>query len=169
MGLDGKLLAPFEEKEYTIVGIYDYTQLTEGIGRDELIVPLNSVQNKMESIVDYGPMADDNTSFQLSNGSIPEFLEISAKHGVDNLIFTFYDRGYSALKEGIQNLKNMSAALFAMGMTAALILTFQISHIYITKQKRRLSIERLLGVTVKKCRAISLAGILILLLLGTAT
>lgn len=167
MGLDGKLLAPFEEKEYTIVGIYDYTQLTEGIGRDELIVPLNSVQNKMENIVDYGPVADDNTSFQLPNGSIPEFLEISAKHGVDNLIFTFYDRGYSALKEGIQNLKNMSAALFAMGMTAALILTFQISHIYITKQKRRLSIERLLGVTVKKCRAVSLAGILLLLLLGT--
>lgn len=167
MGLDGKLLTPFEEKEYTIVGIYDYTQLTEGIGRDELIVPLNSVQNKAENIVDYGPMADDNTSFELPNGSIPDFLETSAKHGVDNLVYTFYDRGYSALKDGIRNLKNMSAALVVMGMTAAVILTLQISHIYITKQKRRISIERLLGVTAKKCRTISLAGILLLLLLGT--
>ncbi len=167
VGLDGKLLAPFEEKEYTIVGIYDYTQLTEGIGRDELIVPLNSVQNKMENIVDYGPMADHNTSFQIPNGSISDFLGSSAKHGVDNLIFTFYDRGYSALKEGIQNLKNMSVALLIMGLIAAVILTLQISHIYITKQKKRLAIERLLGMTGKKCRNISLAGILILLFLGT--
>ncbi len=167
VGWDGNLLAPFEEKEYTIVGIYDYTQLTEGIGRDELIVPLNSVHNKMENIVDYGPMADDNTSFQIPNGSISDFLETSTKHGVDNLIYTFYDRGYSALMEGIQNLKNMSAALLVMGLIAAVILTLQISHIYIIKQKRRLSVERLLGMTGKQCRNISLAGILLLLLLGT--
>lgn len=166
MGLDGKLLTPFEEKEYTIVGIYDHTQLTEGIGRDELIVPLNSVQNKMENIVDYGPMADDNTSFQIPNGSISDFLETSAKYGVDNLVFTFYDRGYSALKEGIENLKNMSAALLVMGVIAAVILTMQISHIYITKQRKRLAIERLMGMTGKQCRNISLAGILLLLMLG---
>ena len=43
----------------------------------------------------------------------------------------------------------------------------QISHIYITKQKKRLAIERLLGMTGKQCRNISLAGILLLLLLGT--
>ena len=167
VGQDGKLLAPFEEKEYTIVGIYDHTQLTEGIGRDELIVPLNSVHNKMANIVDCGPMVDDNTSFQIPNGTITDFLEASAKHGVDNLIYTFYDRGYSALMEGIQNLKNMSAALLVMGMIATVILTLQISHIYITKQKRRLSVERLLGMAGKQCRNISLAGILILLLLGT--
>lgn len=69
--------------------------------------------------------------------------------------------------EGIRNLKNMSTALLAMGMIAAVILTLQISHIYITKQKKRLAIERLLGVTGKKCRNITLAGILILLFLGT--
>ncbi len=83
------------------------------------------------------------------------------------MIFTFYDRGYSALMEGVRNLKNMSAALLIMGLIAAVILTLQISHIYITKQKNRLSIERLLGMTGKRCRNISLAGILILLLLGT--
>ena len=164
---DGGLLEPFEEKTYTIVGLYDYKPDVEGIGADELIVPLNSVHNKMANIVDYGPMADDNTSFQIPNGSITDFLETSAKNGVDNLIYTFYDRGYSALMEGIQNLKNMSAALLIMGLIAAVILTLQISHIYITKQKKRLAIERLLGMTGKKCRNISLAGILILLLLGT--
>lgn len=164
---DGGLLKPFEEKTYTIVGLYDYKPDIAGIGADELIVPLNSVHNKMANIVDYGPMADDNSSFQIPNGSITDFLETSAKNGVDNLIYTFYDRGYSALMEGIQNLKNMSAALFVMGLIAAVILTLQISHIYITKQKKRLAIERLLGMTGKQCRNISLAGILLFLLLGT--
>ena len=165
---DGKLLVqPFEEKAYTIVGLYDYAQVVKGIGRDELIVPLNSIRNKTENIVEYGAMTDGNTSFRIENGTIEDFLEISGKYDVDNLIFTFYDRGYSALVEGIRNLKNMSAALLIMGLIAAVMLTLQISHIYITKQKRRLAIERLMGMTGKKCKNISLAGILILLLLGT--
>jgi len=167
LGQDGELLSPFEEKAYTIVGLYDYTPGVEGIGADELIVPLRSVRNPMENIVDYGAMADDNTSFRIENGSIAQYLETAAKNGADNLVFTFYDRGYSALMEGVRNLKNMSAALLIMGLIAAVILTLQISHIYITKQKNRLSIERLLGMTGKRCRNISLAGILILLLLGT--
>ncbi len=166
LGLDGRLLQPFEEKPYTIVGLYDYTPTMTGLGRDELIVPFNSVQNKAENIVLFSVMSDENTSFQIENGTIADFLEASAKNGVDNLVYTFYDRGYSALMEGIQNLKNMSAALFVMGLIAAVILTLQISHIYITKQKKRLAIERLLGMTGKKCRNISLAGILLLLLLG---
>ncbi|MDE7247550.1 MAG: hypothetical protein K2N43_06655, partial [Lachnospiraceae bacterium] len=167
LGLDGELLEPFEEKVYTIVGLYDYEPTAGGIGADELIVPLNSVQGKMENVVDYGAMNDDNTSFQIPNGSITDFLEASAKNGVDNLTYTFYDRGYSALMEQIQNLKNMSAALLIMGLIAAVILTLQISHIYITKQRNRLSIERMLGMSGKRCRNICLTGILILLLLGT--
>lgn len=167
LGSEGKLLEPFEEKEYTIVGLYDYTPSVSGIARDELIVPLNSVEQRFENLVSFGAMSDDNTSFQIENGTIADYLEVSAKYDTDNLIFTFYDRGYSALMEGIQNLKNMSAALFIMGLIAAVILTLQISHIYITKQKRRLSIERLMGMTGKRCRNITLAGILILLLIGT--
>lgn len=167
LGPDGNLLSPFEEKAYTIVGLYDYTPSVKGIGREELIVPLNSVQNRLENIADFGAMSDESTSFQIENGTIADFIEASAKNGVDNLIYTFYDRGYSALMEGIQNLKNMSAALLIMGSIAAVILTLQISHIYITKQKRRLSIERLLGMSGKRCRNICLAGILILLILGT--
>ena len=167
LGPDGKLLAPFEEKAYTIVGIYDYTPAVQGIGSDELIVPLDSVQKKTENIVKYTAMSDENTSFRIKNGTIPDYLEAAAKHGVDNLVFTFYDRGYTALKEGIRNLKNMSAALLAMGLIAAVILTLQISHIYITKQRKRLAVERLMGMTGRQCRRISLAGILILLMLGT--
>ncbi len=167
LGSDGKQLEPFEEKEYTIVGLYDYTPSVSGIARDELIVPLNSIEQRFENLVSFGAMSDDNTSFQIENGTIADYLEASAKYDTDNLIFTFYDRGYSALMEGIQNLKNMSAAIFIMGLIAAVILTLQISHIYITKQKRRLSIERLMGMTGKQCRNITLAGILILLLIGT--
>ncbi len=164
---EGKLLQPFEEKEYTIVGLYDYMPLVDGIGRDELIVPLNSVQNQTANIVDYGAMADENTSFQIENGTIADFMEVSAKYDTDNLIFTFYDRGYSALMEGIENLRNMSITLLVMGVIAAIVLSLQISHIYITKQKRQLSIERLMGMTKKRCRHISMAGILLLLILGT--
>ncbi len=164
---DGEIPEPFEEKEYTIVGLYDYMPLVEGIGLDELIVPLHSVQNQTENIVAYGAMADRNTSFRIENGTVSDFLETSAKHGMDNLIYTFHDRGYSALMQGIRNLKNMSAALLVMGVIAAVILTLQISHIYITRQKKRLAIERLMGMTGKKCRNISLAGILVLLILGT--
>lgn len=167
IGSDGKLLEPFEEKEYTIVGLYDYTPSVNGIARDELIVPLNSVEHQYENLVSFGAMSDDNTFFQIENGTIAEYLEISAKYGMDNLVFTFYDRGYSALMNGIRNLRNMSAALLVMGLIAAVILTLQIAHIYITKQKRRLSIERLMGRTAKQCRNITLAGILILLLIGT--
>lgn len=169
LGLDGKLLSPFEEKAYTIVGLYDHTPTVEGIGRDELIVPLHSVQNRTENYVQFGAMSDESTSFQIENGTIADFLEASAKNGVDNLVYTFYDKGYSALMEGIQNLKNMSAALLIMGLIAAVILTLQISHIYITKQKGRLSIERLLGMSEKRCGRICLAGILLLLLLGTVS
>lgn len=167
LGRDGKLLSPFEEKAYTIVGLYDYTPTMTGLGRDELIVPLNSVENKTMNYVRFGAMTDENTSFQIENGTIADFLEASTKNGVDNLIYTFYDRGYSALKEGIQNLKNMSVALLIMGSIAAVILTLQISHISITKQKKRLAIERLLGMSGKRCRNICLTGILILLILGT--
>ncbi len=167
LGPDGEFLEPFEEKEYTIVGLYDYTPSVSGIARDELIVPLRSVHKQSENIVSFGAMADYNTSFCIENGTIAEYLETAAGHGVDNLVFTFYDRGYSVLMEGIRNLKNMSAALLVMGLIAAVILTLQISHIYITKQKKRLSIERLMGVTRKRCRNITLAGILLLLLIGT--
>ncbi len=167
LGPEGELLKPFEEKDYTIVGLYDHKPLVEGIGYDELIVPLNSVQNQTANIVDYGAMADENTSFQIENGTITKFLEISAKYDIDNLIFTFYDRGYSALMEGIQNQKNVSAALLVMGVIAAIVLSLQISYIYITKQKRGLSIERLMGMTRKRCRNISMVGILVLLILGT--
>ena len=167
LDLDGNLLKPFEEKEYMIIGLYDLLPSASGIGADELIVPLNSVHNKMENIVSFGAMTDDNTSFQIENGSIAEFIEISAKQDTENLIFTFYDRGYSALIEGIENLRNMSLTLLITGVIAAVVLTLQISHIYITKQKKRLAIERLLGMTGKRCRNICLAGILFLMVVGT--
>lgn len=65
-------------------------------------------------------------------------------------------------------MKNISVALLVMGVIAAVILTLQISHIYITKQRKRMAIERLMGMTGKQCRNISLAGILILLMFGIA-
>lgn len=166
LDFDGELLSPFEEEVYTIVGLYDYTPAVKGLGRDELIVPLNSVEKKTENMVQHGAMTDGNTSFRIENGTVADFLENSAKNGADNLIFTFYDRGYSALMAGIHNLRNMSVALLIMGSIAAVILTLQIAHIYIKMQSRRIFVERLLGMSRKQCRNICLACILILLILG---
>ena len=164
---NGQILTPFEEKEYTIVGIYDLAPFMTGIGEDELFVPMNSIQNKKENIVAFSSMNSGTTSFQIENGSIDKFIEISERYDTDNLLFTFYDRGYSELQSGIRNMKNMSAIFLIMGTIAAVILMLQISHIYVTKQKKRLAIERLLGMTRQQCIRTALIGILILLLAGT--
>lgn len=163
----GQTLQPFEEKEYAIVGIYDVLPNTSGIGEDELIVPMGSIQNRTGNTVALSPMNSGTTSFRIENGTIEQFVEVSSKYDTDDLLFTFYDMGYSTLQSGIQNMRNMSAIFLIMGTIAAVILMLQISHIYVTKQKRRLAIERLLGMTRQQCIRAALVGILVLLLAGT--
>lgn len=163
----GKNLKPFEENEYTIVGIYDYSPMVSGIGADELIVTRNSIQNKNDSIVAFSPMNGDTTSFQIENGSIEEFTRISEQYDTENLLFTFYDMGYSSLQNGIQNMKNMSVVFLVMGSIAAVILMLQIAYIYVTKQTKSLMIERLIGISRRECQKAALAGVLMLLLIGT--
>ena len=169
---DGSSLEVFETSEYTVVGIYDVTfSGTDSIfdpGADELIVPLESIEARHGmNLVDCGPMTDATASFQIPNGGIDDFLKGWAEHGTDKLAFTFYDKGYSRLKEGIDNMKVISFVLFAAGVVLTALLLFFFSHLFITKQAQRTAIERSLGMRKEACRLAMLSGFALLVLLGS--
>ncbi|MDE6601402.1 MAG: hypothetical protein K2K90_04430 [Lachnospiraceae bacterium] len=169
---DGNPLDVFEAAAYTVVGIYDVTfSGTESIfdlGADELIVPMESIEARDgKNLVACGPMTDATTSFRIPNGGIDDFLKGWAAYGTDKLAVTFYDMGYSRLKEGIDNMKAVSLFLLAAGMILTLLLLFFFSHLFITKQAERTAIERSLGMRRAQCRWSVLSGFALLVLLGS--
>lgn len=169
---EGKPLEVFESSEYTVVGIYDVTVSgTDSIfnpGADELIVPMNSIEaGNVKNLLGCGPMTDATSSFQIPNGSIDEFLKGWAEYGTDKLEFTFYDMGYSQLKKGIDDMKNLSLFLLAAGVILTGLLLFFFSHLFITKQAARTAIERSLGMRPAQCRWSILSGFALLILLGS--
>lgn len=167
----GKLLEPFETNEYRVVGIYNVTvsptESRYNLGADELIVPLKSIQNRKKNIIAYGAMKDTTTTFQISNGSISSFLVDYSKHGSDEVEFSFHDKGYSSLKSGIENMKSISLLLLLIGFSMIVLLLLLFTHIFITKQKERIAIERSMGMSRGECRRSMLSGIVIVLLLGS--
>ena len=169
---DGSSLEVFETSGYTVVGIYDVTfSGTDSIfdpGADELIVPLESIEARHGmNLADCGPMTDATTSFQIPNGGIDDFLKGWAEYGTDKLTFTFYDKGYSRLREGIDNMKVISFVLLAAGVVLTALLLFFFSHLFITKQAQRTAIERSLGMRKAACRLSMLSGFALLVLLGS--
>lgn len=171
---NGEALEPFETSEYTVVGIYD--TVSENIdavnaytsGSDELIVPMKSIEaGEGKNLMDVGPMTDKTASFRIPNGTIEEFLLGWSARGIDDLEFTFYDMGYSALKAGMDDMRNLSFLLLASGILLAVLLLVFFSHLFITKQAKRTAIERSLGMSPGACRWSMLSGFLLLLLLGS--
>ena len=167
----GEPLQVFETSDYTVVGIYDVavsnSDCTFSPGDDELIVPMNSIQNRYgTNLVACGPMTDGTTSFQIPNGSIEEYLKGWEVYGKDNLEITFYDMGYSQLKDGIQNMKTVSLFLLAAGVLLTGFLLFFFSHLFITRQAQRTAIERSLGMKPAQCRRSMLSGFVLLVVLG---
>lgn len=168
----GKPLEVFETSEYTVVGIYDVTVSGEDSifnpGADELVVPMESIEARNgKNLMACGPMTDATSSFRIPNGSIDRFLKNWAAYGIENLEFTFYDGGYSRLKAGIENMKNLSSFLFAAGIILTGLLLFFFSHTFITKQAERTAVERALGMGKAQCRRSILSGFILLLLLGS--
>lgn len=167
----GNPLEVFEASEYTVVGIYDVTVTGEDSifdpGADELIIPMASIETKSENLVSCGPMTNTTSSFRIPNGSVDKFLENWAKYGTDKLEFTFYDMGYSRLKAGIDNMKQISLLLLAVGVALTVLLLFFFSHLFITKQAQRTAIERSLGMRPAQCRWSLLSGFLLLILAGS--
>ncbi len=170
---EGKALEVFEVSDYTVVGIYDLassdsTDYAFSIGVDELIVPMNSIEKRYgTNLMAFGPMMNGNTSFQIPNGSIEKYLEAWEVYGKDNLELTFYDMGYSQLKDGIENMKTVSLFLLVAGVVLTGFILFFFSHLYITKQAQRTAIERSLGMRPAQCRHSMLSGFVLLVLLGS--
>lgn len=172
LNADGEVPAVFEESTYKIVGIYD-TVSGEVLGNyqmagDEMIVPMNSIQNRdCCNILAYGPMKGSTTSFQIPNGSIDKFMEEWAKQGITDLDITFYDRGYSELKSGIDQMKSMSILLSGIGLSISIFLLLLFNHLFIAKQKKRIAIERCMGVSKGNCRMSLTTGMFLILLAGS--
>lgn len=169
---EGNPLEPFETSEYKVVGIYDTVGGNANnlfrSGSDELIIPMESIQaDEGKNLLSCGPMTDTTSSFQIPNGTIDEFLEKYSQYGRDDLEFTFYDRGYSQLKEGIDNMKNLSFFLLLAGIILTGLLLFFFSHLFISKQAAQTAIERSLGMTCSQCRWSIMSGFVLMILFGS--
>ena len=169
---EGNPMEPFETSAYTVVGIYDTTvgdtDLSFRSGTDELIVPMHSIKERSgKNLQSCGPMTDATTSFRIPNGTIDEFLAAWEKYGTKDLEFTFYDRGYTQLKAGIDNMKNFSLVLLAAGVILTGLLLVFYSYLYVTRQMKRTAVERSLGMTRGQCRRSILSGFILIVLIGS--
>jgi putative ABC transport system permease protein len=168
----GKAYPIFYEAEYTIVGVFinvgggntsGYT-----LADNEIVIPTKSIEaSDEENIVAYGPMMGYTTTFQIPNGSIVEYNEKFQKLDFDDLEITFYDKGYTELKAGLDKIKNMSSILLAAGMIATVLILVFFCNMFITKQKKRTAIERSLGMSKWRCTYSMISGILLIVLIGS--
>lgn len=172
LNAEGEAYPIFYEAEYTITGLY----ITVGGGNssgytmaeNEIVIPTKSIEaSDKENIVAYGPMMGYNTSFQIPNGSIEKFKLAFQKLGYDDLEITFYDKGYTELKAGLDNIKSMAAILLASGLMATLLILIFFCNMFIAKQKKRTAIERSLGMSKYKCIHSMISGILFIVLIGS--
>jgi putative ABC transport system permease protein len=167
----GEAYSVFEDSNYIIVGIYDTDpgaiNGSYGLAQKEVIIPSKSIKDSdANNIVYYGPMKGNTTSFQIPNGTTEEFMNEWGKLGYDQLEINFYDRGYSKLKAGMDNMKNMSLTLTVVGFVMVVFILLFFSHLFIIKQEKRTAIERSLGMGKGKCMVSLLSGISIILILG---
>jgi ABC-type antimicrobial peptide transport system permease subunit len=167
----GEAYPVFHEEEYTVVGMYlsiggnssGYT-----MAKNEVIIPAKSIKSSdKDNIIAYGPMMGYNTSFQIPNGTMDEYMEAFQKLGIDELRISLYDKGYTELKAGLDHIKNMSLILFASGIIATMLILVFFCNLFITKQKKRTAIERSLGMSKWKCTYSMISGILLLVLVGS--
>lgn len=167
----GSLLEPFETSSYEIVGAYKMTGADPysdfNMGADELVVPLKSIEKREGyNVIASFPMKDTNTSFQIPNGTVDEFITGWEKTGKSGISFTFYDMGYSRLETGMANMQNMSFVLLMTGVIMTGALLFFSVYVFITKQKERIAVERLMGVGKKKCSRGMVSALAALLFAG---
>ena len=169
---NGEIPEVFEENTYKIVGIYDVAAGADPgnyqMAGDEMVVPMNSIRNRdSKNILAYGPMTGSTTSFQIPNGSIEAYMEEWEKKGIVDLEITFYDKGYRELKSDMDNMKSMSLLLGGVGISMSISLLAFYTHLFLSRQKQRIAIERCMGVSKKNCKKSLMAGMLIILMLGS--
>lgn len=173
LNAEGKMYPVFSDHDYEIVGIYANAPggaLAPAYrrGNAEIIIPWKSVEESdADNIVASGPMMGYTTSFQIPNGTIEEFMELWNKQGIDGLNITFYDKGYSKLKSGLDQIQFTARILLAAGIILAILILTFFCHLFISRQRRRIAIERSLGVTMRQCKASLMAGIMTIAVIGS--
>lgn len=170
---DGECYQPFEVSEYKIVGIYqvnsgaqDYSGYSAA--ENGVIIPANSVKNsESDNIIAYGPMKGYNTVFQIENGTIDEFGEVWSQQENNELEIRFYDGGYTEIEQSFENTRRISIVLLSVGVATVILLMLFFCHLFISKQKLRMAIERSLGMNKNQCRVSILSGLLAVTIFGT--
>lgn len=173
LNAEGELYEVFIEQEYKIVGIYTAEDKGSGsysAGENEVVIPWNAVPEESweDNIVGWYPMSGATTSFQIPNGTIEEFQEKWDALGIDELEIRFYDMGYTQLQENLENRKLMSVVFLISGCVMAVMILCFFSSLFITGQRERIAVERLMGRTKQQCAASILTGMLLLSAAGCA-
>jgi hypothetical protein len=172
LNADGEPYPVFSDHEYTIKGIYSNTpdlDAAYAMGANTVVIPARSVrESDTDNIIDYGPMEDTTTAFQIPNGTIEAYVEKWLAQDNEELEITFHDKGYTQLQRGLENMKRIAALFLAIGTAMSLALVFFFCHVFISKSKMRTAIERMLGYTKKQCAASLLWGFLLAAALSVA-
>jgi putative ABC transport system permease protein len=178
LNASGKCYEVFENHDYTIVGIYnEINKVSNSRGYDMagygVVIPALSVKNSdANNILDYGPMKGYNTVFQIPNGSVEKYMELWEKASANNpaagkLTITIHDKGYTQIKEGLVQIKQVAFALFIAGLLVTILILLFFCSLFIGKQKKRTAIERSLGMGKRSCTVSLLSGVLAIVCLGS--
>ena len=173
LNAEGKAYPIFHEQEYEIVGIYTAASATRNgyeLCINQVIIPWNAVPENSwaDHIAGMGYMTGGNTSFEIPNGTIEDFMAAWEKQGVEELEIRFYDNGYTNLQTGLESRKLMAVIFLASGCILALMILCFFANTFITGQRQRIAVERLLGRTKGQCAFSLLTGFFLLAALGTA-
>lgn len=169
IGGSAGFFSPFDNDTYKIVGIYDVSASSEfspyALGGNAVIVPSKSVANKdPKSSPRPFYMRGYSTSFQIPNGTIDKFMAAWEARGVDDIEITFYDKGYSKIKAGLDDMRNMALIVFTVGAITTLFTVILFCHLFISKQRRRTAIERSLGLSKALCTLSMLVAVLVIVI-----
>ena len=171
LNADGKMYEIFDDQTYEVVGIYDVTSNPTGdyaLSAVEVFIPYKAVKGSWDNhIVSCGPMSAANTTFEIRNGSIEEFLEQwNEQEFAKELEVTFYDKGYSEFERGIESRKMMSGIFLISGVLLSVLILIFFCNLFIMGQKQRIAVERVLGLTRRECCISALTGLLLVAVTG---
>ena len=180
LNAQGKCYEVFESHDYTVVGIYnEINKASFSAGYDiagyGVVIPQASVKNSDASnILDYGPVKGYNTVFQIPNGTVEAYWEkweeekgASGDGSFAGMELSIYDKGYTQIKEGLAQIKQVAFALFIVGFLVTMLILLFFCNLFIGKQKKRTAIERSLGMDKRACTVSLLSGVLTIVTVGS--
>lgn len=172
----GDVYPIFSNQNYEVVGIYDFKNIqgeqmsgSTEMAYDLIIIPSHSLSDSDElNRLDDGVMLHTTTSFIIPNGSIENYKQMFNQiKGHDQLEVSFNDNGYDMMKKTFEKTYVTSCLLLAAGVFASMIICTLIIYFFIVKQKKRLAIERSLGMNKKQCRVSMLSGLFMVVIVAS--